>query len=149
MLYTIANKISGLRLGTYTAPTSDAALDAQARDAGYANRADMLSVIGGDGSDISVEQTEIIVYVAPDTLGTDAAYPEAFARYAEERLATIYAGAEITVEIGEGCDSVPDGDERVMQDLWDSYCGLTNHDYEILALAVPEDRRAGYLTGIE
>lgn len=56
--YLVTNTVSGVILGVYRANSKDDALDAMARDAGYANQADALDVIGSDGSDLKVTLLE-------------------------------------------------------------------------------------------
>lgn len=58
--YRISNAISGLVLGCYTGSTADEALDAMARDAGYADRKDMDRRAEG-GEDLRA--TECVGYV--------------------------------------------------------------------------------------
>jgi hypothetical protein len=56
--YQIENTVSGLILGTYEAADEQGALDALARDAGYADHAAALAVTGEDGSDLEVRAVE-------------------------------------------------------------------------------------------
>jgi len=88
----------------------------------------------------------IEMYIDPDTLGRDSEYPEAFVRYCEERLASNFPYADITIKIGSGVDNLPHG--LTGNDLWDGYCSLSNDEYRRLANAIPEERRHGYLKGI-
>lgn len=54
--YMIENRHSAVILGTYEAEDEAAALDAMARDAGYADYAAALAVTEGDGSDLIVTE---------------------------------------------------------------------------------------------
>lgn len=55
MKFIIGNKLSGVNLGTYEAETQAEALDAMARDAGYANYADIGPAISG-GDDLVITE---------------------------------------------------------------------------------------------
>lgn len=54
--YNISNTLSGVSLGTYEADSQSAALDAMARDAGYANYAEANEVVPSAPGEILVEQ---------------------------------------------------------------------------------------------
>jgi hypothetical protein len=54
--YRIHSRASGLHLGTYEADSTEAALDALARDAGYTDHAAACDATGGDGSHLVVTE---------------------------------------------------------------------------------------------
>lgn len=56
--WTIESRASGVVLGTYAGATAEEALDALARDAGYADHAAACAATGGDGSDLDVYPAE-------------------------------------------------------------------------------------------
>lgn len=55
--YTIENTASGVVLGTYEAESAKAALDAMAREAGYANYADCCAEVPAADGEIVVSVT--------------------------------------------------------------------------------------------
>ncbi len=57
--WTIENVQSGLVLGTFEGATEDAALDAMARDAGYADRATMDRDVPDGAENLVVTEVEI------------------------------------------------------------------------------------------
>lgn len=58
MQYRIENMTSGADLGTYSADSEDSALDAMARDAGYASYADLQQRVPGDEGEIVVTEVD-------------------------------------------------------------------------------------------
>jgi hypothetical protein len=56
--YDISSKCSGATLGTYTAETPQGALDAMAREAGYADHAEACRVSGDAGEHLLVVEVE-------------------------------------------------------------------------------------------
>lgn len=56
--YTISNKTSGIDLGTYQGATPADALDAMARDAGYADYAAACEVADDDGLLVTLATTQ-------------------------------------------------------------------------------------------
>jgi hypothetical protein len=56
--FQISNPVSGLILGTYEAASSEDALEALARDAGYKSMADAAETTGEDGSQLTVKEVE-------------------------------------------------------------------------------------------
>jgi len=86
--YTITNSRSGMDLGTYTADSPEAALDAMARDAGYRDHAHACEVA-------PVEEGEIVV-TATTTYGwrTDAAHGEISAPTIDAAVERLIAGGE-------------------------------------------------------
>ena len=55
--YRITNRISGHDLGVYPGETEDDAIEAMARDAGYADYADLLErVVGACRAELAIEE---------------------------------------------------------------------------------------------
>jgi hypothetical protein len=63
--FAISNTISGADLGTYTGETADDALDAMARDAGYASYAACQEATGEQRTDLLVREVAAQVCAAP------------------------------------------------------------------------------------
>lgn len=139
-LYRIINELSGVALGVYEGETEQDALDAMARDAGYADHAEATEVAGSEG--VVVEEAPsgpITIRQGWDSMvhGSDAESlaqidkertKAEFAKQVRKAVAEEFPGREIDIEVtdegptyGVECDnfSVADRVGEICEDVWD------------------------------